>query len=69
MGGVFRVARLGGFVERVIHKVMVYTFCLFRVLCRYVGGQMEALKSGVGECSEVARFNGLACPVSLEVSA
>jgi len=52
-----------------MHKEKIYTCCVFRVLRWCVSRQLGALKSGVGECSEVARFNGLACPVSLEVSA
>jgi len=69
VGGIFRVACFGGCVERVVHKEMLYTCYLFRMLCWYIDGQLGALKFGVGECSEVARFIGFACPISLEVSA
>ena len=69
MGDVFSVACLGGCVEGVMHKEVVYTCCLFGVLCRCVGGQLGALKSGVEECSEVALSVGFASPVSLEISA
>ena len=69
MGDVFGVACLSGCVEGVMHKEVIYTCCLFGVLCRRVGGQLGALKSRVGESSEVARFVGFASPVSLEVSA
>ena len=56
-------------MERVIHKEIVYTHRLFMVLCWYVSGQMGALKSGVREYSEEARFIGFACQISLEILA
>ena len=68
MGGIFSVACLGGCIEGVVHTEMVSTCCFFRVLRWCVGGQLWALKSGVGECPEVAKFVGFVCQISLEVS-
>ena len=68
-GGIFRVACLGGCVERVMDKEIVYTCCLFKMVCCSVGEQLGALKSGVGDCFDVAGFIGFACLVSLEISA